>query len=559
MHIGIDIGGTFTDAVLLDGFKIIASTKIQTENNLSNSVKTAITQLIKLTGVEAISRIVISTTLITNFILKHKKINIALILFPGPGADPYSQPLAGQTAVVRGSVDFRGRIIEPIDEEELANALNAFSNEGIREVAVACKFAQRNPTIEKQVRSFIKKKYPEMSVILSSDVHSTLNWICRANGAVFQMLTANIAKKFYFELENYFNDLSLHCPIHILKSDGGTLPLSFFQKHPLEGIFSGPAASVHGVLAMAEHGSSCIVADVGGTTVDFGLLLDGKPLVSQKNASINEYPLPIKAMETSSISIGGDSAIIVQNGMFHITQREGPALCLGGPVLTITDILVYKGLSSLKLNAAVKEAIDISSAECQTTPSLFADMVIEYFLDTLERTLDKLLIKWAEEPAYRVWQYLQNISARPDKIAFIGGPAKAMVKLWGNRKGLRSIEFQYPEIANAIGAAFSKTTLHLDFFADTQRNYYSTNLGAEQGKLPISLNNLHEAKEYCYSIFQRNAEIRGIDANDYDTLYEESFNIIDNWQTCGKIFQIGMQTLPGLDSTINKKRRSTDA
>jgi N-methylhydantoinase A len=111
----------------------------------------------------------------------------------------------------------------------------------------------------------------------------------------------------------------------------------------------------------------------------------------------------------------------------------------------------------------------------------------------------------------------------------------------------------HSSIANAIGAALARTTLKLDFFADTERKTYTTNIGGLQGTLSKRLNNIEEAKEFALDLFQETAhDWQLTEDTPLETLYEEGFNIVRGWRTAGRIFQIGLQTVPGIRAFLKE-------
>ena len=104
----------------------------------------------------------------------------------------------------------------------------------------------------------------------------------------------------------------ISAPVYILKADGGTLPLDKSVQMPVETIFSGPAASIMGVMALTAPGQTCVVVDIGGTTTDLALILSGKPLLSAKGARVGSLLTHVRAFAVKSVAIGGDSAVAVR-------------------------------------------------------------------------------------------------------------------------------------------------------------------------------------------------------------------------------------------------------
>lgn len=552
MLIGIDIGGTFTDGVVLDDNKVKIVVKIPTSPNIACSIQQVLGELIKNIDKDKIERIVLSTTVITNLSAGSKKIPVGLILLPGPGVNPYSLKIQGPTVVIRGAVDYRGRIIETLDFQEVRTGLEKLLRQGIYHVGIVSKFSQRNSALEDQIEKIILSEYPQVILLKSGQVHGLLNWVRRANGTFYQLLAADEYRLFIDSIATTIDHFQLSCPVYILKADGGTLPLERSAQHPLESIYSGPAASILGALATGGENLTAVTIDIGGTTSDLGIILEGKPLMSSKGALLNGYPLPCRALAVSSLPLGGDTSLTVRHGKVILAERIGPAYCLSGPAPTITDALVYLGLSDIGHKELAYTAIESLAAEAACSPKQLAENALDFFVAALEAKLDRMFTQWEEEPAYRVWQINTEKIERPRKLVCIGGPAKGLGKLWGEKKGWEVSIPEYSAVANAIGAALAKTTLRLDFYADTQQKIYSTNLGGIRGQLMKPLRNIDDAHTLCRKLFSEISESWGITENDNEILYEEGLNIIRDWTTAGKIFQIGMQTVPGLKSYLSQ-------
>ncbi|HHY06148.1 MAG TPA: hydantoinase/oxoprolinase family protein [Clostridia bacterium] len=556
MFIGIDIGGTFTDGVIISEQKVIKSIKVPTQEDISHSIENALKQIMGDIAPQKIKQVTLSTTLITNLIMEDKLAKTGLLLFPGPGANPQQLNFACPYKILDGAVDYRGRIIELIDWAEVEEAGQYFLDQQIDHLVVACKFSQRNPSLEKQVVEFLQKQYPHLKVLASYKVSGLLNWVRRANGAFYTLTTQEACRAFQENIKVTLKKLGLNCPIYILKADGGTLPLDVSLRYPLETIFSGPAASTLGALACTEQEITSVVIDIGGTTTDLALLLDGEPLLAERGAFINKYPIPVRSLAISSLALGGDTSLLIDKNTVSFGPRQGPALCVGGPVLTITDILVYSGYSKIASPELIKDNVEEMAQGLQLTPQQFAEQVLMMFVDKLENKLQAMFKAWEEEPAYRIWQVLSAEKERPQALICLGGPAMGIGKFWSTQKKWQVIVPSHSAIANAIGAALARTTLKLDFFADTERKTYTTNIGGLQGTLTKRLKNIEEAKEFTLELFRETAQNWQVTKDTpLETLYEEGFNIVRGWQTTGRIFQIGVQTVPGIRAFLKEVRQ----
>jgi len=547
MYIGIDVGGTFTDGVIVENGQVKHAVKVPTQEDLTKSMGQVLDQLVTAVDPVRIQRIVLSSTLITNLLAQKKQKPVGLLLLPGPGVNPAKAKFAIKKIILKGAVDYKGRIIEDIDLTEVKSAVETLLGEGIEQIAVACKFSQRNPVLEERIIKYIKDNYPHIKTLASHQVNGLLNWVRRANGTAFDMMVSGEYRSFIEQIKLSLAVNDIACPIHILKADGGTMPLEISLEQPLEAIFSGPAASTLGALAAAGNNVTCVVMDIGGTTTDLALILNGVPLISERGASVNGIPVPSRALAVSSLALGGDTPLLNREGNLELGERQGPAFCLGGPCLTVTDVLVFCGLSDIGSREQVQAELVNLGRQLYRGPDELAEEVLMTFLNALEVKLEEMFKTWEEEPAYRVWQVVSQQKTRPDTLVCLGGPAHGLGAFWGRKKKWKVIIPKHAGVANAVGAALAKPTLRLDLLADTEQVSYSTNIGLMRGKLDENIKNVDQARNFAVSLFTKTLEEWQVRDNSYIVLYEEGFNIVRGWHTAGKIFQVGLQTSPGLE------------
>lgn len=553
MYLGIDVGGTFTDGVIIKEQKVLRSCKVRTKEDLTATIEELLKLLLSEIATKEISRVVLSTTLITNQLARGEKEPIGLLLFPGPGMNPQTQQLAAVPQLLQGAVDYRGRLIEEVNWDEVKRAVSRLKKEGCRKLVVAAKFSQRNPELEEQVARQIRKDHPDLQILPSNRVSGLLNWIRRANGAVYTLTVSSAADRFTHEIGKITALYGMDCPLHLLKADGGTLPLDVSRHYPLETIFSGPAASALGALALAQPSTSCVVMDMGGTTTDMALILDGQPLLASRGAVIEGYPVPVRALAVSSLALGGDTSIVARDGKAALDRRRGPALCLGGPCLTLTDFLVYLGESELAKKEDIQEPLEELARLLGLTPIDLCRQVLELVTTELENRLAEMFKRWEEEPVYRVWQLLSPQRQHPRQLVCLGGPAPALGRLWSKKRDWKVLVPQHAAVANAVGAALAGTTLRLEVLIDTEEMTYSTNLGNIKGKLNRKIRNLEEARGFAGELFARAKADRQVEEERTEVLYEEEFNIVRGWHTTGRIYQLGLQNPPGIRHYIKEE------
>ena len=255
MLIGIDVGGTFTDGILCSEGRIINSSKHPTKkDDLQDSIFAVLDDLLQdLTNYEIksnITQVVLSTTLVTNLLVTGGGERAALVLIPGPGLNIRQMEFFPHTYITEGATDFRGRNTEPLNEAQIEEIGKLIVAEGIGKVAVVGKFSQRNDSHERRVEEILKGRYPQLEVIRGFEVSGQLNFLRRAATTYYTAVTRDKWASFAASIKKSIRERGITSPINILKADGGTMPLNVSLDCPCETIFSGPAASVIGALAL---------------------------------------------------------------------------------------------------------------------------------------------------------------------------------------------------------------------------------------------------------------------------------------------------------------------
>src|SRR5512137_801948 len=254
MLIGIDVGGTTTDAVLVDGDSVTKTAYVQTDHDdLLKCLLGALDVLVEGVDTSKIERVVLSTTLITNMIAEGKIDPVALVLIPGPGTNPKDYAL-GEAIILDGAIDFRGKEIDPLREAQIKDAASQIKTMGLSRVAVVGKFCQRNHSHELKAGEFLAKALHGARIDLGHKVSGQLNFPRRAATTMLTAATKDKYQKFAADVAAALKERKISAPVYILKADGGTLPLDRSTAMPVETIFSGPAASIMGVMALTEAG-----------------------------------------------------------------------------------------------------------------------------------------------------------------------------------------------------------------------------------------------------------------------------------------------------------------
>jgi len=483
MLIGIDVGGTTTDAVIVDGSSVVKTAYVPTDHdNLLNCLLAAMDELVQGIDTRKIERVVLSTTLITNMIAEGKTDPVALVLIPGPGTNPRDYAL-GDSIILDGAIDFRGKEIDPLKEGQIREAAAKISAQGLCRVAVVGKFCQRNHAHELKVGQILSDTMPKARIELGHRVSGQLNFPRRAATALLTAATKDSYGKFASEMASALKERKITAPVYILKADGGTLPLDKSVQMPVETIFSGPAASIMGVLALTEPEKTSVVVDIGGTTTDLAVILSGRPLLSAKGARVNNMLTHVRAFAVKSVAIGGDSAVCVSGGSAPSVvsvgpHRDGPPICMGGSSPTPTDALRVLGLTEIGDAAKAEQAMMMVAGKIGCTAKVAAQKVIDAAVDKIVSEVSEMFREWEQEPAYRIWEIMKKEKLSAQSVVGVGGGAPPLVPLVAARLGAEAVVPKYAPVANAIGAAVARPTLTLNLHIDTEKGEYSV---AEDG------------------------------------------------------------------------------
>jgi N-methylhydantoinase A/oxoprolinase/acetone carboxylase beta subunit len=326
MIVGLDVGGTHTDVVVLQGREIVSKVKLPTDQmNLLDTVCSGIAEATKDLDPQSIERVVVSTTLATNAIVQEKTEPVGILVASGPGVNPNAFTI--------------GDHIAPISDEEILEIGRKLRSEDIRNLALVSKFSIRNPSHELKMRDLLAENFE--TVTLGHQVSGHLNFARRIATAYLNGAVARISGEFYKAVRGCLEQEGIQIPLEILKADGGTMAQESSTQYAVETILSGPAASVMGTLAFTDPAKEEVVLDIGGTTTDIAILVDGVPLLKPLGIRMAGYNTLVRALRTVSIGVGGDSWVRLENGHLKIgPKRKGRALAYGGPEPTPTDALV---------------------------------------------------------------------------------------------------------------------------------------------------------------------------------------------------------------------------
>jgi N-methylhydantoinase A len=546
MILGIDVGGTHTDAVLIDHLTVLKKAKVLTdEQNLVSSLLAVTNKLVDESNIGQIERVVLSTTISTNAIVQDKVDRVGILVVSGPGLPPSLYDVHQDTYFLSGYINHRGIEIAAIDPQEAARMRDRFRSEGIRHAGIIGKFSTRNPQQEIQLQELVRDHLDHVS--LGHRMSGHLNFPRRIATTYLNEAIWGIYQKFVREVLNFVHARGIDVPIYILKADGGTFEIVQSAEFPVQTILSGPAASVMGILTTTGCASDAIALDIGGTTTDIALFADGIPLFEIFGVTIEGHKTLIRGMRTLSIGIGGDSVVRFQQGRIVIgPQREGPAAAFGGPYPTPTDAMIVLGMTDIRDRQRAETALvpiadalhckigEAARAIFQETCTMIASHV-RAFIDEINN-----------QPVYTIHEMLEGKQLHPRILYVVGGPAGPMAPELGR---LLECEARIPvhsEVANAIGAALARTTAEMTLLADTEQRTLTI---AEEGYQITIPQRFSLEDVVCVGTEKLREKVLNMGAEEKDLEIEvveaQEFNMVREYYTTGKNIRIKVQIKPG--------------
>lgn len=550
MFIGIDVGGTFTDAVLLDRGHVRAHAKVSTQEDLLLSLLEALDKIMKGVSGDLVERVVLSTTMITNLIVEKKYDPVGLVIVPGPGLSHHHfRKFNTSTQIISGAIDYRGREIIPLKQEEIEQAILKLAAQGYKKAGVIGKFSSRNNCHEMEIDSWIKRHHPDWRVELGHQVAGQLNFPRRVVSTMLTCATRNKYELFVDMVMAALSKRRIKAPVFILKADAGTLPLLSSIRAPMETIFSGPAASTLGVQALTLPGETSVVVDIGGTTTDLALILRGQPLLASKGAIIDDFYTHVRALAVKSVPVGGDSIVErVGKEIIIYSERLGPPYCQGGPLPTPTDALRVLGLTRLGDRDRALKAMESLGRPLGISVEEAANMVCNLVIDAIAEEVQLMFKQWEQEPAYRVWEVLEKTKERPGTVVGVGGGAAGFITQIATKLGAYPVIPPYAPVANAIGAAVALPTLGVTLRVDTEQGYFSIEEEGYQGTINDSNFTGEQALDLASHWLEKRVLEHGLtqENKQVEIIRREVFNMVRNWVTTGKIYDVHVQTPRGI-------------
>ena len=587
MLLGLDVGGTFTDAVIIEGHRVVSSAKRRTtKDNLMQGIGEALDAVLASCDTPNIEQVTLSTTVVTNTIVEEKEQVVDLYVVTGPGRN-VDDIFPVSPIYLQGYTDHRGIVVERTSTDgvrDIARMIQARSGTDL--AAVSAKFGVRNPQEELSITEALQDMYNTISN--GSLLSGSLNFPRRTISAYFNSAVTPVFTVFKKNVEDALSARNIKAPLHILKADGGSLPMEHMVSRPVETAFTGPAATVLGLSALGAIGNAHTVAlDIGGTTTDISLWKQGKPLMTKNGVSIREYPSAVRSFAVTSVGIGGESVVRIVDGEIMVgPERVGPSAALGGNEPTLGDALIVLGHASYGdaelATQSLQQLADMLQADgkhgerentfgnyggntfgddsentfedhnsekqyIHNTSALdVAQHIVEKALETIQHGIDEVVQAENKRPVYVVADIVNPDVFAAAQIVVVGGTASSLGPSIGEFLNLPVIIPENAAVANAIGAALALSTIELTVHVDTKRRLLVIpELGIKQQT--CTLKRAEQVVERAKEALIEEALRLGLDkTQEVEVISIEDFPVVEGWQSMERLITVKVQLAAGV-------------
>lgn len=446
--LGIDVGGTNTDAVLIDENRnVIADIKYPTSGDIYDGILGALRTVLKTSGVDRsqISQAMLGTTQCTNAIVERKNLAKIGILRIGAPATMGIRPMvdwaedirtiAAGSTIIRGGFEYDGKELAELDKEAARAFFQEMKEQDVKSIAISCVFSTVRNDHELEAAKICREVMGEdVHISVSSEIGS-MGLIERENATILNAALWKVAERF---TEGFAKSLSdegiVNADIYLSQNDGTLMTMEHARRYPILTVACGPTNSIRGASYLSQI-KDAIVVDVGGTTTDLGVIQNGFPRESSVAVTIGGVRTNFRMPDVISIGLGGGSIVRVKDDGtvtvgpdsvgYEITNK---ALVFGGDVMTATDIAVRLGM--VELGDASKIA-DI--------PLELAEKAMDVIRSLVEDSVDAMKVS----------------NADVDLILVGGGSIILPEEIGGAASVVKPEHFG---CANAIGSAISKVS-----------------------------------------------------------------------------------------------------
>ncbi|RVT92975.1 hydantoinase/oxoprolinase N-terminal domain-containing protein [Sphingomonas crocodyli] len=454
LRIGIDVGGTNTDAVLMQRRVVRATYKAATSYNVSDGIIRAIETILAQAGedVSAVQCVMIGTTQFTNAFVERthlQRVGIIRTALPATKGLPplldwpadIKAAVGGHVAMVPGGYQYDGTSNSALDERAIANAARNFKAAGLRSVAITSMFSPVNGDMELRAEEIVRNEIPDAAVTLSHKI-GRLGLLERENAAIMNASLADLAKRVVQAFRDALIKLKINAPFYISQNDGTLMSAAHVEKYPVLTFASGPTNSMRGAVYLSGE-QDALVADIGGTTTDLGVLTGGFPRESSMTSDIGGVRTNFRMPDILALALGGGSIIRAdgkeplqigpQSVGYRITEK---ALIFGGDTLTATDIAVAAGYADIGDRSRV---VGLSADVVRDAVALMHGRIAEG-IDRMKTSAEPVPLVLVGGGSILVSQELAGISRLivPDHAAVANAVGASIAQIGGESEGVYS-------------------------------------------------------------------------------------------------------------------------
>ena len=450
-RLGIDVGGTHTDAVILDErHEVCAKCKEATTEDVSTGINRAVETVLRDAAVPSsrIADAMLGTTHATNAVVERKglaRVGVLRLASPSGHAIPpfldwpedILAAVACGSCIVRGGYEYNGSLISAVDEDEVRRSLESLRRQGAQALAVSCVFAPVNDEQEARVQELAADCLgPDFPVTLSSEIGS-VGLIERENAAVLNAAIRSLAERAYGSFEHVLQTHGIRADLFITQNDGTLMSIDYAKRYPVLTIASGPTNSLRGAAHLSGIRDG-IVVDVGGTTTDVGVLKNGFPRESTSSVEMGGVRTNFRMPDLIAVGLGGGSVVDLSGDAPRVGPRSvgynlhSESRVFGGGTLTATDLAVAAGRLELGDPSRVRD-ID---------PETVAG-ALQVVRAMIEEAVDRMKTSSGEVPV----------------VVVGGGSVLVPNDLYGAAEVLKP---EHYEVANAMGAAIAQVSGGVD-------------------------------------------------------------------------------------------------
>ena len=447
LRIGVDVGGTNTDAVLMDNRIVLAKLKTPTTEDVTSGITTAIRSVLAQSGTDtsAIASVMIGTTHFTNAIVERRHLSpVAAIRLGLPATEALPpmvdwpedllETLEHAVYLCHGGHEFDGREISAFDEAEIRVAAEEIASKGITAVAISSVFSPVNGEMEDRAAAIVAEVVPGVTITKSNEI-GRIGLLERENAAILNSSLRALADRTVAAFERAISELGITAPLYLTQNDGTLMAADWARTYPVLTIASGPTNSMRGA-AFLSGLTDAIVVDIGGTTSDVGMLTHGFPREASVAVEVGGVRTNFRMPDVYSVGLGGGSLVKLdtleigpQSVGYRLTEK---ARIFGGDTLTTSDIAVAAGIVEMGDKSKVA---DIAPEQIEAALNKIQEIVAA--------AVDRM-----------------KTSSEPVPVIIVGGGSVLVSRPVEGASEM--VKPQHFEAANAVGAAIAQISGEVD-------------------------------------------------------------------------------------------------